>query len=140
MGLLNRRREREIAGGYRDRLAIRTPDLETRVTSLSGGNQQKVVFARGLATECRVLVVDEPTRGVDVGAKREIHELIARLASDGTVILLISSDLPELLALAHRLVVLRGGRVVAEIDRTEATEESVVAAMTGVEHSPARSG
>lgn len=134
-GRLNRRRESAVAGQYRDRLRIRTPSLETGVMSLSGGNQQKVLFARGLATDCRVLVIDEPTRGVDIGAKREIHELIAGLAAAGTAILVISSDLPELLALSHRLIVLRAGRIVAQISSDEATENNVVAAMAGVESS-----
>ncbi len=114
------------------RLSIRTPTVETAVNALSGGNQQKVVFAKGLAAECRVLLIDEPTRGVDVGAKREIHELIGRLAEQGVAILLVSSDLPELLALAHRVVVLRAGAIVATLDRNDADPETVLRHMTGL--------
>jgi ABC-type sugar transport system ATPase subunit len=124
--------ETRLAREFCDRLAIRTPGLETAVSNLSGGNQQKIVFAKGLASDCRVLLVDEPTRGVDVGAKREIHELVGRLAAQGVAVLLISSDLPELLALSHRVVVLRAGRVVAELERTDADPETVLRHMTGL--------
>jgi rhamnose transport system ATP-binding protein len=91
-----------------------------------------VVFARGTLANCRILVVDEPTRGVDVGAKREIHELLVELASQGTAIVLISSDLPELLALSHRMVVLHQGQISAHLSRTELSEETVARAMTGL--------
>ena len=132
LGRLQEGRETVLAGQARDRLRIRTPDLDTPVNRLSGGNQQKVVFARGTLADCRVLVVDEPTRGVDVGAKREIHELLVELARQGTAILLISSDLPELLALSHRVLVLHQGQGVAQIPRSELTEENVARAMTGL--------
>ena len=132
LGRLQEGRETVLAGQARDRLRIRTPDLDTPVNRLSGGNQQKVVFARGTLADCRVLVVDEPTRGVDVGAKREIHELLVELAHQGTAILLISSDLPELLALSHRVLVLHQGQGVAQIPRSELTEENVARAMTGL--------
>ncbi|HTI49864.1 MAG TPA: sugar ABC transporter ATP-binding protein [Planctomycetaceae bacterium] len=128
----DRRAETRLAREFCDRLAIRTPGLETAVSNLSGGNQQKIVFAKGLASDCRVLLVDEPTRGVDVGAKREIHELIGRLAAQGVAVLLISSDLPELLALSHRVVVLRAGQIVAELERTAADPETVLRHMTGL--------
>jgi len=128
----DRRAEAKFADDQRKRLAIRAPDIETVVAGLSGGNQQKIVFAKGLAAGCKVLMVDEPTRGVDIGAKREIHELIGKLAGQGTAILVVSSDLPELLALSHRIVVLRGGRIVARLDRSEADPETVLRHMTGL--------
>ena len=94
--------------------------------ALSGGNQQKVVLAKWLATDPRVLLLDEPTKGVDVGAKFEIHEIIRRQAERGVACLVVSSDLPEVLALAHRVVVMREGRVQGELDGADATEESVM--------------
>ncbi|HEY1068649.1 MAG TPA: sugar ABC transporter ATP-binding protein, partial [Pirellulales bacterium] len=98
--------ERALTQEYCDKLAVRTPHVEARVGGLSGGNQQKIVLAKWTAAEGRVLLVDEPTRGVDVGAKREIHELLGRLAAEGRAILLVSSELPELLALSHRVIVM----------------------------------
>jgi ABC-type sugar transport system ATPase subunit len=111
--------------------------MDFPVAGLSGGNQQKIVLARWLAAKCRILILDEPTRGVDVGAKAEIHALIDRLAAEGSAVLLISSEMPELLALSTRIVVLRSGRVVGELARAEATEETVAHLMTGVDVPPA---
>ncbi|HEY8150453.1 MAG TPA: ATP-binding cassette domain-containing protein, partial [Vicinamibacteria bacterium] len=119
------------------RLRVRTAQIDFPVAGLSGGNQQKIVLARWLAARCRILILDEPTRGVDVGAKAEIHALIDRLAADGNAVLLISSEMPELLALSTRIVVLRNGRVVGELARAEASEEAVAHLMTGVEVAPA---
>ena len=99
--------------------------------ALSGGNQQKVVIARWLATKPKVLILDEPTRGIDVGAKAEVHALIARMAESGVAILMISSELPEILGMSHRVLVMRGGRIVAELPREEASEEAIMAAATG---------
>jgi ABC-type sugar transport system ATPase subunit len=127
----SRRRERALASDYIRSLTIRTPHMEQRVSALSGGNQQKVVIARWLATKPKVLILDEPTRGIDVGAKAEVHALIARLAEQGVAILMISSELPEILGMSHRILVMRGGRIVAEIPRQDATEESIMAAATG---------
>ena len=98
---------------------------------LSGGNQQKVVLAKWLATDPTVLIVDEPTRGIDVGTKAEVHRLLSSLAADGLAVLMISSDLPEVLGMADRVLVMHEGRLVAEIPRDEATEETVMAAATG---------
>jgi rhamnose transport system ATP-binding protein len=134
-GLLDRRRERETAAAFVQRFAIRTTSLEAPVGTLSGGNQQKVALARWLATAPRVLVLDEPTQGVDVGAKTEIHRLIQQLAADGLAILLISSELTELLSLAHRIGVMRAGRLVGFLDRTAASEEAILALALG--HAPA---
>jgi ABC-type sugar transport system ATPase subunit len=133
LGTADRRAETALADRYRLDLSIRTPSVEARVTTLSGGNQQKIVFARGLATDCRILLIDEPTRGVDVGAKREIHDLVRKLAAQGAAVLLVSADLPELLALSHRVVVLRQGRIVAEFPQEAATPDAVLRAMAGIE-------
>ncbi len=112
---LRLREERAVAREFFDRLRVRAPSPDTVIAGLSGGNQQKVVLARWLAARSRVLILDEPTRGVDVGAKAEIHALIGELAAQGTAILLISSELPEVLALSRRILVLRAGRIVGEL-------------------------
>jgi ABC-type sugar transport system ATPase subunit len=127
-GVVERARERRYAQGLFDRLDVRAPGTSTRVGALSGGNQQKVLFARWLAIEPRALIADEPTRGIDVAAKREIHGLIAELAAGGMGVLLISSEIEEVLGLAHRVLVMRGGRVVEELVGDEATEERVMRA------------
>ena len=101
------------------------------MAALSGGNQQKVVIARWLATKPKVLILDGPTRGIDVGAKAEVHALIARLAEEGLEILMISSELPEILGMSNRILVMQSGRIVAEMPRDEATEETILAAATG---------
>ena len=102
--------------------------------TLSGGNQQKVALARWLATKPRLLILDEPTQGVDIGAKAEIHRLIRALAADGLAILLISSELTELLGLAHRIGVMRGGRLAGVLDHADATEERLMSLALG--HTP----
>lgn len=130
LGFPSRRKERALAESFVERLRIRTPSIEQRVLNLSGGNQQKVVLARWLATHPKVLILDEPTRGIDVGAKAEVHALIAELAESGMAILLISSELPEVLSMSHRVLVMSRGRIVAEFSREEATEERVLAAAT----------
>ena len=124
--------ERALAKEYFDRLRVRTPGLDTVVASLSGGNQQKIVLARWLAARSRVLILDEPTRGVDVGAKAEIHGLIDELAAQGAAILLISSELPEVLSLSGRVLVLREGRLVGEVTRQEATQDGLLRLMAGL--------
>jgi len=134
-GLLDGARERTTAASFVQRFAIRTPSIEAPVGTLSGGNQQKVALARWLATAPRVLVLDEPTQGVDIGAKTEIHRLIQQLAADGLAILLISSELTELLSLAHRIGVMRGGRLVGLLDRAAASEEAILTLALG--HAPA---
>ncbi|RFA20593.1 ABC transporter [Subtercola boreus] len=123
--------ERAIARTYIDQLRIRTPSTEQLVKNLSGGNQQKVVLARWLAHNPSLLVLDEPTRGVDVGAKAEIYAIIDQLAQQGVAILVVSSELPEVLGLSDRIYVMAGGTVTGTLDCTEATEESILAlAMT----------
>ena len=124
--------ERVQGRTFFDRLRVRAPHIDAIVAGLSGGNQQKVVLARWLAARSRVLILDEPTRGVDVGAKAEIHALIGELAAQGTAILLISSELPEILSLSDRILVLREGRLVGEIARREATQEGLLRLMAGL--------
>jgi len=131
-GFLRRSQSTRQAEKYFARLNVKTPSLHTAVGNLSGGNQQKVALAKWLGRDCRVLLIDEPTRGVDVGAKQSIHQLIAELAASGLAILLISSELPELLALADRIVVMREGRLVAQVPAGQATQESVLKLMAGV--------
>jgi ABC-type sugar transport system ATPase subunit len=131
-----RARERSMARDYFDRLRVRTPSMDAAVAGLSGGNQQKIVLAKWLAARCGILILDEPTRGVDVGAKAEIHALIGELAARGSAILLISSELPELLSLADRIVVLRAGRVAGELDRAKATQDGLLRLMAGLERAP----
>jgi rhamnose transport system ATP-binding protein len=122
---LSDRRERELAQRYVRDLAIRTPSVDAPISHLSGGNQQKVVVAKWLLTDPRLVILDEPTNGIDVGAKAEIYHLIGRLVGEGRAVLLISSELPELLALSDRIVTLYRGRVTAQIPREQATEENV---------------
>ncbi|MGC4897582.1 sugar ABC transporter ATP-binding protein [Micromonospora sp. DT31] len=130
-GFVRRERERAAVRRTTTDLAIKTSSAATPVGALSGGNQQKVVFARQLLTEPRLLLLDEPTRGVDVGAKAEIYRLLRRLADDGMGILLASSELPELLGVCDRVVVLRGGRAVADLPADGCTGEDILAAAMG---------
>ncbi|WP_405591504.1 sugar ABC transporter ATP-binding protein [Streptomyces sp. NBC_01190] len=130
-GLMIRGAERDRAVDWAVRLQVKYARLADAVGTLSGGNQQKVVLAKWLATGPRVLIVDEPTRGIDVGTKAEVHRLLSQLAADGLAVLMISSDLPEILGMADRVLVMREGRLTAEIPRADATEESVMAAATG---------
>jgi ABC-type sugar transport system ATPase subunit len=131
LGTIDLRREEAMAEGYRDRLRIRLPTVQQPVRTLSGGNQQKVIIARWLAAECHVLILDEPTRGVDVAAKSETYELMAELVERGVAILLISSDLPEVLGLADRVGVMREGRLAGILDRSQATPERVMSMAVG---------
>jgi rhamnose transport system ATP-binding protein len=130
-GFLDFAAEREIATTYLQRFAIKAPSIEAAVATLSGGNQQKVALARWLATRPSVLVLDEPTQGVDVGAKAEIHGLIVDLAAQGLAILLISSELPEILGMSDRVVVMRAGTVAGTLDRAAATQEKIMTLALG---------
>lgn len=131
LGWIDRRAERGNVLGVLDRLGVRA-DPGVPVATLSGGNQQKVVLARWLATQATIMILDEPTRGVDVGAKAEIHALIGELTARGTAVLLISSELPEVLGLADRIVVLREGRVAGEVAGADATQERLLRMMAGL--------
>src|SRR5258708_38200516 len=121
-GFIQRRRERALAADYVERLHVKTPDVETPVNALSGGNQQKAVLARWLATHPKLLILDEPTHGVDVGAKAEIYKLVRDLARGGMAIPLISSALSDALDLSYRIVVMREGRVTVVLERAQADE------------------
>jgi ABC-type sugar transport system ATPase subunit len=133
-GFVRRGVERSIAQRFIDALQIRTPGMEQRVINLSGGNQQKVVLAKWLALKPKMLIVDEPTRGIDVGAKAEVHLLLSKLAQQGVGILMISSELPEILGMSDRILVMREGRIAGELSRAEASQEAIMSLATGLEH------
>ncbi|MDN4482259.1 sugar ABC transporter ATP-binding protein [Demequina lignilytica] len=126
LGFVDAAKERELAQRYVDRLKVKTPSLSQLVGKLSGGNQQKVVLARWLAMSPRLLVLDEPTRGIDVGAKSEIYTIIDELARDGVAVLVVSSELPEVLGLSDRIYVMCDGRIAGEVAREDATEERLL--------------
>lgn len=136
LGWIQSRAEQAIAQHQVRRLQVKTESVDKPVEQLSGGNQQKVLVGKYLLTRPKVLILDEPTRGVDVGAKAEIHRLIGELARQGLGILMISSELPEVLAMADRILVLREGRLVRELSRQEATEERVMMAAVGALNGP----
>ncbi|NUN96716.1 MAG: sugar ABC transporter ATP-binding protein [Candidatus Omnitrophica bacterium] len=130
--MLNPASERALAADYAGRLTVKSANLANLVGTLSGGNQQKVLLARWLATEPRILILDEPTRGIDVGAKVEIYRLMIELARAGLAILMISSELPEVLGMSDRILVMREGRIAGELSREAASEEEVMHLATGV--------
>lgn len=132
-GALDFRREREIAADYTRRLGVKTLAIFAPVATLSGGNQQKVALSRWLMTKPSVLILDEPTQGIDVGAKSEIHALMTELTSQGVAILMISSELPEILGMSDRIAVMRAGTIVATLDRAEATQQTILALALGHE-------
>ena len=134
-GFIGGGKERALAGEYSRRLRVKMPSMECNIAGLSGGNQQKIALAKWLARQCEVLIVDEPTRGVDVGAKAEIHQLLDELARQGLGILLISSELPELMNLSRRIVVLRQGEIAGELDRGDFSQDKLMRLMAGVEPS-----
>ena len=125
-GLLSRSEMRAMARSFVSDLRVATPDIDRDVRALSGGNQQKVLLAKWLARKPRILIVDEPTRGVDVGSKAEIYRILRDLADQGLALLVVSSDMPEVLALAHRIVVMAEGRVAGELDAKDATEARIL--------------
>lgn len=139
LGLINFAQVRSVAQESVKTLDIRTPSLRQRVRNLSGGNQQKVSIARWLALKPRVLILDEPTRGIDVGAKAEIHALMSRLAKKGMGILMISSELPEVLGVSDRILVMHEGRITAQFTRDTATQDAIMLAATGAADEPPRS-
>ncbi len=130
--LIDAHRELQETESMIAELGIRTPSPEQAVTNLSGGNQQKVVLAKWLLGTARVFLLDEPTRGIDVGAKAEIYQLMLELAAKGAAIVMVSSELPEVLGMTHRVFAVQNGRLVAEFARADATPERVIAAATGV--------
>jgi rhamnose transport system ATP-binding protein len=130
-GLIRGGAEKRLAQEWATRLQLKFHDIDDPVAFLSGGNQQKVVLAKWLATEPKVLIVDEPTRGIDVGTKAEVHRLLSELAGRGVAVLMISSELPEVLGMADRVLVMHEGRLTGELSRAEADEERVMRAATG---------
>ena len=126
-GVLNKRRETQVAEEYRSAMAIRTPGVFQKVVNLSGGNQQKVVLSKWLFTDPQVLILDEPTRGIDVGAKFEIYSIMNDLAAQGRGVVMISSEMPELLGMCDRIYVMNEGRIVGELTRKDATQERIMA-------------
>jgi len=128
---MNFRKEKEIAAEYTRRLGVKTPAIYNAVSTLSGGNQQKVALSRWLVTQPAVLILDEPTQGVDVGSKAEIHELMVELAEQGVAILMISSELPELLGMCDRIAVMNNGTIAKVFERTDATQDLILSAALG---------
>ncbi len=133
LGLIDTPAERKTAEDFRKRLNIRTPDVEIPVGKLSGGNQQKVMLAKWLNMGPDLLIIDEPTRGIDIGAKAEVHDLIRAFAAKGGAVLIVSSDLPEVLALGDRILVMREGRQMAILDHADASQQRIMALATGQE-------
>jgi len=131
-GWVRRGMERALAERYARRLRVKAPSLEAIAAGLSGGNQQKLALAKWLARDCDILIVDEPTRGVDVGAKAEIYQLLDELAAEGKALLVISSELPELIGLCGRILVMRAGRLAGEIPRADFSESALMRLMAGV--------
>src|SRR3954463_13695520 len=132
MGWVRREAERSLAQRFVSRLRVKTPSLETLTAGLSGGNQQKIALAKWLARSCDVLLIDEPTRGVDVGAKAEIYQLLDELACEGKALLVVSSELPELIGLCRRILVMREGRLAGEVVRADFSEAALMQLMAGV--------
>jgi ribose transport system ATP-binding protein len=129
--LISARREKELARKYVDAFSVKTPSLEQLAMNLSGGNQQKLSLARCLSTSPKILILDEPTKGIDVGAKKEIHTLIKNLARDGIAIIMVSSELPEIIGMCHRALVMHEGRATRMFKKEEMTEESLLSAAVG---------
>ena len=130
-GVIDAYTESDVADDYRKRLRIKTPSVDVGVAKLSGGNQQKVVLGKALMTGPKIILLDEPTRGIDVGAKLEIYEIINRLTAEGKAVLLVSSELPELIGMSDRILMLHEGRIGGEFTRAEATQERLMAAAMG---------
>ena len=131
LGFIDAGRERARCADFVQSMGIRTSSTEQQAINLSGGNQQKVVIAKWVARALNILIVDEPTRGIDVRAKAEVHALLARLASEGLGVIVISSDLPEVLAVSDRVVVVKNGRLGGELSRAEASKERIMEMAAG---------
>ena len=139
-GFVREGEEKVICNRFVDRFSIVTPSGEQEIQYLSGGNQQKVILARWINIDPKLLILDEPTRGIDVGAKAEIYDLMRKLAMDGTAIIMISSELPEILGMSDRILVMHDGRITGELDPGEATEENILMLATGQVPNPAEMG
>lgn len=132
-GIVNQTKENSMVAKYIEELKIRTSGPDQRVKSLSGGNQQKVVLAKWLGTEPDILILDEPTRGVDIGARKEIYHIINQLAEAGVAILMISSELPEVIGMADRVIVMQEGKLTGEVKKEQMTQEIIMQYATGGE-------
>jgi ABC-type sugar transport system ATPase subunit len=133
LGFVRNAKEHAVANDYSKKLRVKAASLEVLIASLSGGNQQKIALAKWLARECDILIVDEPTRGVDVGAKAEIHNLLDELACQGLALLVISSELPEVMNVSRRILVMRLGEIAGELHRADFTQTNLMRLMAGVE-------
>ena len=133
LGFVRRRLEHSLVRRYADRLRVKTPSLDALIAGLSGGNQQKIALAKWLARQCDILIVDEPTRGIDVGAKAEIHQLLDELACQGMALLVISSELPEIMNLTRRILVMREGEAAGQLERKDFSQANLLRLMAGVE-------
>jgi ABC-type sugar transport system ATPase subunit len=131
-GFIRFGKERTMVSDYVSQFRVKTPSLDAPIVALSGGNQQKIALAKWLATRCNILIVDEPTRGVDVGAKAEMHALLDRLACEGAGLIVISSELPEVMALSRRILVMREGKIAGELPRDRFSQESLMRLMAGL--------
>jgi inositol transport system ATP-binding protein len=129
LGFVRSKREADLMENYRKMLNIRMATSEVRVRNLSGGNQQKVVIARWMALQPKVLIVDEPTRGIDVAAKAEVHALLRDMANNGIAVIMISSELPEVMGVSDRIITVREGHITGEVLRNDATQEQLMALM-----------
>jgi ABC-type sugar transport system ATPase subunit len=128
---MDKHAERSVAEKYVDELNVKTPSLDVFVEKLSGGNQQKVVIGKWLITDSDVLILDEPTRGIDVGAKTEVYRLMNQLVEQGVTVIMISSELPEIMGMSDRIVVMSEGKKTAELERSEADQETIMKYATG---------
>ncbi len=130
--VIDKRKDRENAETFIKRLRIKTPGMNQLVKNLSGGNQQKVVLAKSLAGKSEIIIFDEPTRGIDVGAKQEIYQLMLELAKEGMAILMISSEMPELLGMSDTIMVMHEGEVMGQLSKEEATQEKILELASGI--------
>jgi ribose transport system ATP-binding protein len=133
-GIISNQKEKTVSEKYVQDLRIKTPSLEQSVNNLSGGNQQKIVIAKWLCRNSRVVIFDEPTRGIDVGAKYEVYELINQLVKQGVGVIMISSELPEIIGMCDQIIVLHEGRLTGELTKSEATQELILNLATGLEN------
>ena len=129
-GFIDEGKEKAIADEGVEKLGIKTPGILTTIRNLSGGNQQKVIISRWLAKQIKVLILDEPTRGIDVGAKKSIYEIMRSLSEEGIAILMISSELPEILGMSDRIAVMKGGRILSIMDVADASQEKIMTLVT----------
>ena len=131
IGLISTKKEARLAKKYIDEFSIKTPSMEQLVMNLSGGNQQKVALAKCLSTSPKILILDEPTKGIDVGAKKEIHTLVKELANSGIGVIMVSSELPEIIGMCHRVLVIREGKLIKEFRKEELNEEDLMQVAVG---------